>query len=578
VSVQSRSHACSSSGLRLLLTAFVTGLGFAFTPAAAQEALVPVDHPVVAFLRRLETRGFSLGLDETTLPLMRSDVRDALIRLLEAAERSSGLSQVERAELSIFAAEFVPDRAPDAASPPSRAHRVLSRLARRWSALGSLYQNGFDLLEHREGPLLLRFNPLVRMGYDRQVADTIDGTRIVRTERHGFSVVGDVAGRIGFYFAFTDGREWGGGPYLRRQNITAPGLGFASGYGSYLEHDETEAVITARAGLLSFLYGKTVDRWGPGRFGQLALSGRGASFDQLQLRFRARRLRYAWFYGFLRHYIDPTEKKAPNPIKAIAGHRATLLVCPWLDVSLHETVVFSRRRWELAYLNPVMFLRSAEHFLGDEDNATMGAAIELRPLRGIEIYGELFLDDLCTSKIGTGWYGDKWAYLLGAHLAFPIRSTDVDLRLEYARIRPYVYSHKDSVLAYQHFITLLGHPAGPNSDQWDLALRLRPHWRLALTLRASYRRHGANPPGLNLGGDWRRGHVYGDPLYVPFLSGLREHQRGFSVRVQYHLAYQLALELSWEFARGTAAPGSAEEVSRNAIFAGFSLDYPGLPH
>ena len=62
-----------------------------------------------------------------------------------------------------------------------------------------------------------------------------------------------------------------------------------------------------------------------------------------------------------------------------------------------------------------------------------------------KLYGELFIDDLYTSRIGSGWWGDKTAWLAGALWADAFTLANLDLRFEYARARPYVYTHIEKI-------------------------------------------------------------------------------------------------------------------------------------
>ncbi len=534
----------------------------------AQVVYVPVEHPVVEFLQRLETRGLAPQVESATLPWTRQQIG----RWLAALEKAP-LSRVEREEWCRYAAEFDNVYTED----DWRLRRAAHKAGRYWRPLRSLYANRVDFLAWREGKAEIHLNPLVVRERSWITADTLTSARAQHQDRNGFAVWGTFANRLGFSVLATDTREWGAPSYTRRMNITAPGLGFVNGFGDHLEHDETEAFLSLALpdGLVGF--GKMATVWGPGRWGHLLLSNAAPSFDQFRLQVRAGRFSLVWLYGFLRFYQDPNHHTLPPPKKAITAHRLVFRARHNLTLAFAEAVVFGRRWFVPSYANPIMFYRSAEHFWGDEDNAVMGGDIRWRPVPGLELYGEGLLDDFSVKKAGTGWYGDKWAVLLGARGAWAFLGGDWTATLEYARIRPYVYSHKDSLTSYAHFVTVLGHPAGPNSEVWKAEVVYRPAWRWSVAVGVESRRHGANPPGLNIGGNWQQGHLYGDPERVAFLDGLREWQKRLTLGVNYRLAYQVLVSFRFCWAQGTVKPESEHTVNCRTVRLALALHLPGLP-
>jgi len=175
---------------------------------------------------------------------------------------------------------------------------------------------------------------------------------------------------------------------------------------------------------------------------------------------------------------------------------------------------------EVAYLNPLMFFRSADHYLGDQDNAGMGADFSVRlPFRG-RVYGELYIDDMSTRKLGTGFYANRYAYTVGMDKADLFGLDNLGFSLEYTRISPFTYSHERDI-DYRHFTTNLGHWIGPNSD--FLAMKASYHFSqpLSFELSIGQSRHGGNPNGKNVGGDILK--PWGgesEPQNVEFLEGV----------------------------------------------------------
>jgi hypothetical protein len=296
--------------------------------------------------------------------------------------------------------------------------------------------------------------------------------------------------------------------------------------------------------------------WGRGSRGALGLSGYGAPYDQFRLETEFWKLRYTFMAAEIEQY-PPMARFYYNPpvgvyadsvtvAKRIAAHRLELDLMDRLSLGFSETVVYAGR-WDLSYLNPLMFLRGAEHTNGDHDNAAMGADFRLFVHRGHSVYGELFIDDLTTSKLGTDWYGNKLAWQFGTFLVEPVRLPDSDFRLEYTRIQPWVYTHWNPVNTYDHYGSTLGYPLGPNSDEVSAVFRKRFSRRFQTALSWARSRHGANPPGINIGGDIHQGYRNGDPTTAKFLDGIVEVRSAAGIDFSYEPLRQLTLKAGYTY-------------------------------
>ncbi|MDZ7309085.1 MAG: hypothetical protein ONB49_18795, partial [candidate division KSB1 bacterium] len=202
------------------------------------------------------------------------------------------------------------------------------------------------------------------------------------------------------------------------------------------------------------------------------------------------------------------------------------------------------------------------------DNATMGLDFEMRPRHGWRLYGEWFVDDFSVARLGSNWYGNKVAWLLGMHATNPLGLPRSDWRVEYVRIAPYVYSHTFPINVYKNYGTLLGHPAGPNAD-WLLAEWL--FWgsrRWHLQFSAEHQRHGANPVDRNVGGDVDRPFHVTDSQRVRFLDGIVERRLTLRLQAGYELLRNLRLQAALQTMRGQNAPasGGRRQVRTHSLF------------
>ncbi|HEX9972443.1 MAG TPA: capsule assembly Wzi family protein, partial [bacterium] len=239
-----------------------------------------------------------------------------------------------------------------------------------------------------------------------------------------------------------------------------------------------------------------------------------------------------------------------------------------------ETVMFTGRSFEPAYLNPVMFFRSAEHYLGSPDNMMMGVDFKLTLVPNFKFYGELLIDDITTTKLGTDWYGNKFGTLTGIFFAEPIGFDNFDVTLEYVRLRPYVYTHENS-LAYTHYATTLGHWIGPNSDLLNCIVHYQLTRQLAFQGIYQRLRHGKNAAGQNNGGSIEQYWSAPDDYYPKFLGGNQRISQQVTVQFSYEVLRSLFFEmgLSGEFFESHPADGAGIKTNSTILFGAVGINY-----
>ena len=99
-------------------------------------------------------------------------------------------------------------------------------------------------------------------------------------------------------------------------------------------------------------------------------------------------------------------------------------------------------------------------------------------------------------EIGKQWWANKWAVQVGAHL---VPHPAIDVRIEYTRLRPYLYAHREPLNAYTHYGDVLGHPAGPNAVDLLMELEVRPTSRVTSRVTVYRTVRGRDTLGVNLG-------------------------------------------------------------------------------
>ncbi|MBD3419815.1 MAG: hypothetical protein GF398_06845 [Chitinivibrionales bacterium] len=127
---------------------------------------------------------------------------------------------------------------------------------------------------------------------------------------------------------------------------------------------------------------------------------------------------------------------------------------------------------EWIYMIPFVPYAFAEHFNGDRDNAVMSFDASLYYPAGVRWYGEFFMDDFTNPwSLFSDDFGNKLAFTIGAQYFENVAGMDITLTLEYARLRPWVYTHfYGGSHRYTHFGMPLGSQLGPNADEFIFAL------------------------------------------------------------------------------------------------------------
>lgn len=511
---------------------------------------MPVNHWAYDFLERLEAQRILPVLLSSTKPMTRQEIVDHLAPVLSSDSLLNRLSAVQRQQLAYLSVEFQEELAQRQVRSRGQTTELQKLVRHPWIdpwLPNAIYANGRNFLSVYSYPFQLYFDPIFKRQRTWNNADSLAKTEKVFENGNGFRLWGTV-GSVGFAVDVRDHQEWGTRHYPGIVNYTKERLGFVRGNAKGLDHDETNAYLLYQYKYFHLAFGKEVNRWGPGYFGQLALSDYPTSYDQLKFALTGRRIRFTHVTAVLQHYNDKFFENG-HVEKYLVGHRLEFAPLTWLDFGLHETIVYADRKFEAGYLNPIMFYRSAEHYLGDRDNATMGLDVEILAGRGIKIYGELFIDDLTTSKLSTDFYGNKYGYTFGGLTVNPFGLADLDLRAEYTAIRPYTYDHSGTT-GYWHYRTLLGHWLGPNSTSVFAEAIYRFSQPFCFKVSGRMIRHGANRADQNAGGDpFVSRNFDKDPENVRLLGGLLQKSDQLAFFSSYEFLRNYFFQIEWRYSK-----------------------------
>jgi hypothetical protein len=190
------------------------------------------------------------------------------------------------------------------------------------------------------------------------------------------------------------------------------------------------------------------------------------------------------------------------PKKYAVIHHISFNAPKWLTLGLFESVVFGRRdHVEFSYLNPVMFLRVAELAVGSPDNSFIGFDAKANIAKHVQLYGQVLIDEFYTKYIRQkkGWWGNKWAFQGGMKYIDVLGIKNLDLQLEANWIRPFTYSHFDTVGNYTHYNQPMAHPLMSNIQEYISILRYQPAPKWTAQAKVIYWKSGVDTAGKNFG-------------------------------------------------------------------------------
>jgi len=523
---------------------------FAVSAAGSEStSYLPVNHRVYDFLERMDHLFYISGTYLGTRPLTRAEAARLLFSL---KEKSHTLSTTDVEELACLRDEFKADFIErsglvwDDRGPVEKLPGFLS---------GFLYRNRRNLFSSYGDGYSLFCDPIIVRKGTIGTLHGSSGDDNVYTASNGLRIRGTVGEHIGFFADVRDSKVWGSRDYPEKTANTLPGIGFASFKGDHAEFDETHAHITYSGGPFVIFYGRGQNLWGRGKSSTLGLSGYGAPYDMLRFETAFWRLKFVFFASEIEQYppvakfyyhFPGTAQDSVVVQKRLSGNRLELDLTDRINLGFYEAVVYGGR-WDLSYLNPLMFLKGAEHANGDHDNAVMGMDFRIFVHRAHSIYGEFFIDDIYTTKLGTDWYGNKLAGQIGSYLVDPFGLFDTDMRVEYTRISPWVYTHRLPINTFTNYGDVMGHPMGPNSDEIFVEFCKRFSRRLHTSLAFSSRRHGNNPEGKNVGGDPLLGFKQGDSEKAFFLAGDVVRTRRVSFDVSYEVLWEFFVKFGYTY-------------------------------
>ncbi|MDP4219440.1 MAG: hypothetical protein Q8896_03305 [Bacteroidota bacterium] len=448
---------------------------------------VPIGEEVYSYLRHLLVRGLINNFSEAELPLSEYDIV-VLLGSADTTKLSSSELALHRKFIQTYAREpydAVTMFPADNATPlffegiPTEKDKYLYR----WkddSTLSDLQVHGLANLEFRS-----RTKPTSGHGELGLIGGRFTGT---------------ISGHVGFFMEATNGQSFGDTTIAAEDASIAHNKNFSLYSHTFFDNTSGELSytydwFTAKIAREALAFG------GSYQGNNILISPDIQQPDFVTLAAHVGAVRYqvvvASILGEARFSVPPDSfynafgAGAYIDPKYLTVHDLTFLIGKDLEMGFTDMVIFSRR-FDLAYINPFTFLKSVEASLNDRDNGLLGAHARWRVADGFELRGEGLVDDVVGSKIGSGFWSNKFAWQIGGMWAAPLGLRDVDIAFEHTRVEPFTYSHFNSQNTFSTSGQVLGAAIGPNSMSFWGQIRWTPSEKLTLEADITLVEHGEN--------------------------------------------------------------------------------------
>lgn len=369
----------------------------------------------------------------------------------------------------------------------------------------TLFRQPRDVLGVREEYFELYFSPVTHFVVGN---DGSEGLPFINTR--GAQIHGSIDGKIGFY-TYVGENQAAFPAYVDdyiRENLQVPQEGFWKNFG-----ERGVDFLTAR-GHISLQATPHIDvQFGHGRhfigngYRSLVLSDFSNNYLFLRVNTQVWKLQYTNLFAQMTAEVIGNRTglygTLPFPRKYLALHRLGMNITPRLQLGLFESITYGEPggRFDLNYLNPIIFYRAVEQQGGSGGNALLGMDLRWLPLRGVSFYAQGVIDEFVISEMRSGenWWGNKYALQFGAEYANALGITNLDLQAEYNRVRPYTYAHQDLFRSYTHYEQPLAHPLGANFEEVIGIARYQPLPRLQLQAKLIGATYGSDTLDSNWG-------------------------------------------------------------------------------
>ncbi|MES2560502.1 MAG: hypothetical protein V4590_12215 [Bacteroidota bacterium] len=417
-------------------------------------------------------------------------------------------------------------------------------------------------------------NPIA---YQKFEYDNAQGELLYLNNR-GFEMRGQIGENLSFYTQFCDEiqklNSWNQSFYDKYEVI--PGQSFLK------TSDSRTFNYWLASGYVSYQAGKYFDiQLGQGRNffgnGYRSLTMSDFAHDVLFLRVNTRiwKVHYSNIWGQLIDYQPPTQSLYPRRHYFATTH-ASINLTKKFNLGLFQTISFQRDSgyanggFDMQYANPIIFYKPIENGLNSPDKAILGLDWKYNFLAHFSLYGQVAISELVFDELlgKRDWWGNKTAFQAGVKYIDVLGIRNLDLQLEYNRVRPYMYTSYNRLNAYANYNQNMAHPLGANFKESIAIIRYQPTNKLFITSKMMMTTYGNDTNGSNWGSDIRLsyysrvreyGNVIGQGVTTTLYVG--------EILVSYMFRHNMFIDLQVAYRKTTSALPVFESQTFNGSIA-----------
>ena len=530
-----------------LLFIIIISMIFFVSKSEAQVELVQPNHPVYDFLQRMQTLKIIFDYNRANIPISRENVGSYLKTIVAAKNK---ITSVDREILKDYEIEFEYDM-----------YGTLKNAA-------PLFKEGFkNVFSNNKQKYLYTFadsnaslflDVLGGLSQRESRGDSIGRHSILLGEL-GFRVRGTLFNSVGYYLRASNGQKLSGdSDDVRFARYTDPKL-YAQYKFEYEQRnfDTYDGYLRYRAehDWLALTVGRNPVYQGFGFIDRLYLSNNTVPFDYIRLDLGYKAVKYTFMYGSLRG--DSLGKRIDA--KNIATHRLDVYFSDAFRLGFFESVTIANSPFSFTFLNPISFLTSADLSKASQpgpentNNAIMGLDAMVIPVRKLALQASFLADDLEFNTLfkDNAQVTNKFAYQIGLMWTDAFTLPNLELKSEYTKLDPFVYTHVSNKTMYTNWNLPLGHHLEPNSD--EIAFKLNYDFSNKVNLNILYQ-HQRSANGIetdsagrviiNYGGNINNatGYSYSDP---EFMKGHRINRDIITTNFNWQFIRQFFLEIKY---------------------------------
>ncbi|HJM16654.1 MAG TPA: hypothetical protein QF851_04295 [Flavobacteriales bacterium] len=316
-------------------------------------------------------------------------------------------------------------------------------------------------------------NPIINIELGRE----INSGNTTWTNTRGIMADGKLGDRFSFYSSFLENQSVF--PSYLRDRIFRQYPWVVPGQGQSHWTNDSVFDYAIASGHLSYNLSKFTDiQFGIGKnfigdgYRSMILSDAAFNYPFLRIQTTAGIFQYTNLYMEHMEMLSTTTQEYTYDKKYMSLHHLSANITDRLNIGIFESVVWENSRtpefsgFDIAYLNPIIFLRPVEFSMNSSDNVLMGLNTKFKTTNSSHLYGQFVLDEFSLPDLnGDGFWGNKYSFQLGGKYfdLFGVENLVVQLENNFAR--PYTYSHFNPSQNYGHYYQSLAHPLGANFNE-----------------------------------------------------------------------------------------------------------------